>query len=165
MSATGSKCRCSPDLTADGEGAILSDAARAHRCRLSAGRHQRHICAPDRPMAVGAARPVVHCREPSRRWRQHCHGIGHPGGARRLHVAAGYSIDAWNATLYDNLKYNFVRNTAPVATIARGTGLLVVHPSFPAKSVADSYECVRESDSVEIISIGFFVPNPRWSHE
>jgi tripartite-type tricarboxylate transporter receptor subunit TctC len=46
------------------------------------------------------------------------------------------SSDAWNATLYDNLKYNFVRDAAPVATIARSTGVLVVNPSFPAKSVA-----------------------------
>jgi tripartite-type tricarboxylate transporter receptor subunit TctC len=47
------------------------------------------------------------------------------------------SSDAWNATLYDNLKYNFVRDAAPVATIARGTGVLVVNPSFPVRSVVE----------------------------
>src|SRR3989440_3598780 len=30
------------------------------------------------------------------------------------------SADAWNTTLYDNLKFNYVRDTAPVAPIARG---------------------------------------------
>jgi len=45
------------------------------------------------------------------------------------------SADAWNATLYDSLKFNYVRDVAPVAPIARAPGVLVVHPSLPAKSV------------------------------
>ena len=47
------------------------------------------------------------------------------------------SADAWNATLYDNLKFNFIRDVAPVAPISRGPGVLVVHPSLPAKSVPE----------------------------
>ena len=47
------------------------------------------------------------------------------------------SADAWNATLYDNLKYNFVRDLNPVATISRGPGVLVAHPSLPANSVPE----------------------------
>jgi tripartite-type tricarboxylate transporter receptor subunit TctC len=47
------------------------------------------------------------------------------------------SADAWNATLYDNLKFNFIRDVAPVAPISRGPGALVVHPSLPAKSVPE----------------------------
>jgi tripartite-type tricarboxylate transporter receptor subunit TctC len=47
------------------------------------------------------------------------------------------SADAWNATLYDNLKYNFVRDLAPVGTISRGPGVLVVHPTVPANSVPE----------------------------
>jgi tripartite-type tricarboxylate transporter receptor subunit TctC len=47
------------------------------------------------------------------------------------------SADAWNATLYDNLKFNFIRDVAPVAAISRGPGVLVVHPSLPAKSVPE----------------------------
>jgi tripartite-type tricarboxylate transporter receptor subunit TctC len=47
------------------------------------------------------------------------------------------SADAWNATLYDSLKFNYVRDVAPVAPIARAPGVLVVHPSLPAKSVLD----------------------------
>jgi tripartite-type tricarboxylate transporter receptor subunit TctC len=47
------------------------------------------------------------------------------------------STDAWNATLYQNLKYNFAHDVAAVATIARATGVLVVNPSFPAMSVRE----------------------------
>jgi tripartite-type tricarboxylate transporter receptor subunit TctC len=47
------------------------------------------------------------------------------------------SADAWNAALYDNLKFNFIRDVAVVAPISRGPGALVVHPSLPAKSVPE----------------------------
>src|SRR5271169_5076786 len=47
------------------------------------------------------------------------------------------SADAWNATLYQNLNFNIMRDFAPVATVSRGAGVLVVHPSEPAKSVAE----------------------------
>jgi tripartite-type tricarboxylate transporter receptor subunit TctC len=47
------------------------------------------------------------------------------------------SADAWNATLYDNLNFDVVHDFAPVATISRGPGVLVVNPSVPAQSVPD----------------------------
>ena len=47
------------------------------------------------------------------------------------------SADAWNATLYQNLNFNIVRDFAPIATMARGSGLLVVNPSLPAQSVPE----------------------------
>ncbi len=47
------------------------------------------------------------------------------------------SADAWNATLYDNLSFDIVRDFTPVATLSRGPGVLVVNPSLPAKSVPD----------------------------
>jgi tripartite-type tricarboxylate transporter receptor subunit TctC len=47
------------------------------------------------------------------------------------------SSNAINATLYDNLKFNFVRDTVPVASIARTPLMLVVNLSFPAKSVPE----------------------------
>ena len=47
------------------------------------------------------------------------------------------SANAINATLYDNLKFNFIRDTAPVASIARTPHVMVVNPSFPAKTVLD----------------------------
>ena len=45
--------------------------------------------------------------------------------------------NAVNATLYDNLKFDFVRDTAPVASINRIPLVLYVHPSFPAKTVPE----------------------------
>ena len=47
------------------------------------------------------------------------------------------STNAINATLYDKLKFNFIRDTAPVASIARTPLLMEVNPSFPAKTVPD----------------------------
>jgi tripartite-type tricarboxylate transporter receptor subunit TctC len=50
----------------------------------------------------------------------------------------GYtSADAWNATLYTNLKFDYVRDFTPVATMSRGPGLLVVNPSLTAHSVPE----------------------------
>jgi tripartite-type tricarboxylate transporter receptor subunit TctC len=47
------------------------------------------------------------------------------------------SADAWNATLYQNLNFNIVRDFNPIATISRGSGLLVVNPSLPVQSVPE----------------------------
>jgi tripartite-type tricarboxylate transporter receptor subunit TctC len=52
-----------------------------------------------------------------------------------LHLTT--SADAWNASLYDKLNFDIIRDFAPVATISRGPGLLVVHPSLPVKSVPE----------------------------
>jgi tripartite-type tricarboxylate transporter receptor subunit TctC len=47
------------------------------------------------------------------------------------------STNAINATLYDNLNFNFIRDTAPVASIARTPLIMEVNPSFPAKTIPD----------------------------
>ena len=44
---------------------------------------------------------------------------------------------AVNATLYDKLNYNFVRDIAPVASISRQTLALEVNPSFPARTAPE----------------------------
>src|SRR3954463_13382979 len=48
-----------------------------------------------------------------------------------------YSSNAINATLYEKLNFNFIRDIAPVASISRETTVMVVHPSFPAKTVPE----------------------------
>jgi tripartite-type tricarboxylate transporter receptor subunit TctC len=48
-----------------------------------------------------------------------------------------YSTNAINATLYDKLNFNFIRDIAPVASISRETTVMVVNPSFPAKTVPE----------------------------
>ena len=47
------------------------------------------------------------------------------------------SANAWNASLYANLNFDFIRDIAPVASSHRGEGVLIVHPSFPAKTVPE----------------------------
>ena len=73
-----------------------------------------------------------------------------PGAATNIATEAvvrappdGYTVllvnaaNALNATLYDNLNFNFIRDIAPVAGIMRVPSAMVVHPSFPAKTVPE----------------------------
>jgi tripartite-type tricarboxylate transporter receptor subunit TctC len=52
-------------------------------------------------------------------------------------LLAVVSTNTINATLYDNLNFNFSRDIAPVAGTVRLPGVMVVTPSFPAKTVPD----------------------------
>jgi tripartite-type tricarboxylate transporter receptor subunit TctC len=45
--------------------------------------------------------------------------------------------NAINATYYANLNYNFVRDTAPVASIGGGSYVMVVNPSMAAKTLPE----------------------------
>jgi tripartite-type tricarboxylate transporter receptor subunit TctC len=47
------------------------------------------------------------------------------------------ATNAISATLYDNLKFNFIRGTAPVASINRIPLVVEVHPAFPANTVSE----------------------------
>jgi tripartite-type tricarboxylate transporter receptor subunit TctC len=57
--------------------------------------------------------------------------------------ADGYTlliVGAWNAinaTLYDKLNFNFLRDIAPVASVIRSANVMVVNPSVPAKTVPE----------------------------
>jgi tripartite-type tricarboxylate transporter receptor subunit TctC len=42
-----------------------------------------------------------------------------------------------NATLYAKLNFDFIRDIAPIASIIRMSLVIVVHPSFPAKTVPE----------------------------
>src|SRR5262249_32175808 len=71
-------------------------------------------------------------------------GGGNRGTEAVVHASAdGYTLllanatNAINATLYDKLNFNFVRDIAPVASIMRVPLFMVVHPSFPAKTVPE----------------------------
>jgi tripartite-type tricarboxylate transporter receptor subunit TctC len=58
-------------------------------------------------------------------------------------AADGYTLllastaHAINATLYDRLNYNFLRDIAPVAGIIRVSNVMEVNPSLPPKSVSE----------------------------
>ena len=57
--------------------------------------------------------------------------------------ADGYTLllvgptHAVNATLYQKLNYNFIRDIAPIASISREPLVMVVNPSVPAKTVPE----------------------------
>jgi len=57
--------------------------------------------------------------------------------------ADGYTLllvgspNAINATLYDNLNFNFIRDVAPVAGLMRGALVMLVHLSVPAKTLPE----------------------------
>jgi len=44
---------------------------------------------------------------------------------------------AMNATFYEKLNYNFLRDIAPLGSISREINAMVVHPSFPAQTVPE----------------------------
>ena len=57
-----------------------------------------------------------------------------PDGYSLLFVATSSAI---NATLYEKLNFNFIRDIAPVAGIVRIPNVMVVNPSVPAKTVPE----------------------------
>ncbi len=72
-------------------------------------------------------------------------GAGGNVGAETVVRAApdGYTLlsvsspNAINATLYDNLNFNFIRDIAPVASIIRVPLVMEVNPSVPVKTVPE----------------------------
>jgi len=57
-----------------------------------------------------------------------------PDGYTLLLSAAN---DAYNENLYPDLKYNYIRDISPVASIALAPLVMETHPSFPAKTVPE----------------------------
>ena len=57
-----------------------------------------------------------------------------PDGYTLLFVAAS---NATNATLYEKLNFNFIRDIAPVAGLIRVPNVMVLNPSVPAKAVPE----------------------------
>jgi len=63
--------------------------------------------------------------------------------------------NAFNATLYANLKFNFIRDIAPVAGIFRGASVLLVHPSSPVNSLPELISYARaNSGKITMASAG-----------
>jgi tripartite-type tricarboxylate transporter receptor subunit TctC len=61
--------------------------------------------------------------------------VNSPPDGYTLHLTN--PANAINASLYAKLNYNFIRDIAPVAGIARVPNVMTVHPSVPARTVAE----------------------------
>ena len=57
--------------------------------------------------------------------------------------ADGYTLlqvavaNAWNASLYSSLNFNFIRDIAPIASVSRNPGVMEVNPEVPAETVPE----------------------------
>jgi tripartite-type tricarboxylate transporter receptor subunit TctC len=90
-------------------------------------------------------------------------GAGGNIGAEAAVRAApdGYTLmlattaDIRNEILYNDLKFSFVRDIAPVASIARGPLVLLVHPSFSVQSVPELIAAAKANpDGMTVASAG-----------
>src|SRR5258708_2013949 len=57
-----------------------------------------------------------------------------PDGYTLLQASAS---NAWNAALYNNLNFNFIRDIAPIATVRRAGGVMEVNPSVSVRTVPE----------------------------
>jgi tripartite-type tricarboxylate transporter receptor subunit TctC len=79
-----------------------------------------------------------------------------------IHASAdGYTLllitnpQAINASLYDKLNFNVIRDIAPVAGLDREPFVMLVHPSFPAKTVQEFIAYAKaNTDKVNMASAG-----------
>jgi tripartite-type tricarboxylate transporter receptor subunit TctC len=63
--------------------------------------------------------------------------------------------NAVNATLYDHLNFNFIRDITPVAGIARTPNVMEVNPKFPAQTVPDFIAYAKANpDKIKMASGG-----------
>jgi hypothetical protein len=61
--------------------------------------------------------------------------VNAPADGHTLLLASG--SNGFNATLYERLNFNFLRDIAPVGSIYRAPNILVVHPSVPAANTRE----------------------------
>jgi len=57
-----------------------------------------------------------------------------PDGHTLLWVTAANAI---NASLYDKLSFNFIRDITPVASVVRGPGVMEINPAVPARTIPE----------------------------
>src|SRR5262249_43131581 len=130
------RCRAAGAI-ATRDRAELSLAAGADRRGVCRGRRRRHYGAVDRGVAFRSAGAILRGRGST--------GAGGNIGTEAVVNAPpdGHTLllatvpNAVNATLYEKLNFNFIRDIAPVAGIIRVAMITLVHPSVPAKTVPE----------------------------
>jgi tripartite-type tricarboxylate transporter receptor subunit TctC len=80
-----------------------------------------------------------------------------PDGYTLLLTAAN---DAYNQNLYPDLRFNYIRDISPVASIALTPFVMDVNPSFPAKTVPEFINYARANPGkINFASAGVGTPN------
>jgi tripartite-type tricarboxylate transporter receptor subunit TctC len=96
-----------------------------------------------------------------------------PGGGGNIGTEAvvrapadGYTlliVGAWNAinaTLYDKLNFNFLRDIAPVASVIRSANVMVVNPSVPARTAPEFIAYAKANPGkISMASAGIGTPS------
>jgi tripartite-type tricarboxylate transporter receptor subunit TctC len=96
-----------------------------------------------------------------------------PGGAGNIGTEVvvraapdGYTLlitdvsQAINATLFAKLSFNFIRDIVPIASIVRVANVMVVNPSFPAKTVPEFIAYAKANPGkISVASAGTGTPN------
>jgi tripartite-type tricarboxylate transporter receptor subunit TctC len=69
------------------------------------------------------------------------------------------AASATNATLYEKLNFNFIRDITPVVGIAMVPNVMLVHPSFPAKTVPELISYAKANPGkISMASAGIGTP-------
>jgi len=118
-------------------GANLSDAAGAFCCRRSPGGPQDILARlTGQWLSERLGQPFLIDNRPGAGTNIAAEAVvrAPADGHTLLMIGAANAI---NATLYEKLNFNFIRDVAPVAGITRQTSVMEVHPSVPATTVPE----------------------------
>src|SRR4029077_16829374 len=75
-----------------------------------------------------------------------------PDGYSLVYITTSTAI---STTLYESQSFNFLRDSSAVAGLVRFPHIMVAHPSFPAKTVAELIAFARSSpNKVNVASYG-----------
>jgi tripartite-type tricarboxylate transporter receptor subunit TctC len=70
-------------------------------------------------------------------------------------LLASTSSNSWNAALYENLSFDFIRDLAPVAGTARTFNVMEINPSLPARTLPEFINYARANPSrVNMAAVG-----------
>ena len=86
---------------------------------------------------------TVRDREQAGRRQQHRHRVGHQCGPDGYTLLLVNPANYINTSLYANLKFNFPRDIAPVASFNRVPNVMTVNKDVPAKTVAEFIAYVK----------------------
>src|SRR4051794_31448259 len=118
-------------------GTILSDAIGAFDRSFPCGWHHGCVRSHDRSMVVGASRSTIYHRKPRRSGWQHRDRIGRARSAGRLYVATDYFDEFMERGALREYEFQFLARHRAGCERQKSAGILVVHPSFSAKSVIE----------------------------